>query len=102
VIGAAEVIRCIEDGELYLEGLYVRPRFQGKGYGGHLLRRVTGAVRQQGFNRIRATVDPQNIPGLSLYWQAGFKQIGNLVDHYGPGKHRLLLSLDLEATDDDR
>ncbi|MBE0428383.1 MAG: GNAT family N-acetyltransferase [Thermoleophilia bacterium] len=95
VFGAAEVILTTVDGELYLEGFYVRPRYQGRGYGTQMLDGVCSQLARDGYRRLLATVDPGNSAGRGLYGKAGFAEIRYLPNRYGFGRHRLELALDL-------
>lgn len=95
IVGAAEIIRCMEDGDLYLEGFYIRPEHQGRGYGSALLAGILGTLSPSGFKRLLATVDPENQAGRRLYKKTGFMETGYVSGYYGPGCDRLLLSLDL-------
>jgi len=95
IIGAAELIRCIDPSDLYLEGFYIRPSFQKRGFGSRLLTGVMGMIAGQGFTRLLATQDPANNAASKLYEKAGFCQIDFLSDYYGAGRHRLLLAASL-------
>lgn len=97
IVGAAEIMRCMKDGDLYLEGFYIRPRFQGRGYGSSMLAGLIGMLRRTGFERLLATVDPENYAGRRIYKKTGFMDTEFLPGHYGPGRDRLLLSLDLRT-----
>ncbi|MHB1389850.1 MAG: GNAT family N-acetyltransferase [Thermoleophilia bacterium] len=97
IVGAAEIIRSMEESELYMEGLYIRPEYQGRGYGAALLADVLEYLSGAGFLHLLATVDPHNTAARRLYDGAGFKQVRHLPDHYGVGRHRLLLALRLES-----
>lgn len=95
VVGAAEIIRSMAESELYMEGFYIRPEYQGRGHGAALLAGVRQQLAGAGFKRLLATVDPANRAGCRLYDRAGFTQVSHLPDYYGPGRHRLLLALGL-------
>ncbi|MHB0866102.1 MAG: GNAT family N-acetyltransferase [Thermoleophilia bacterium] len=95
IVGAAEIIRSLEESELYMEGFYIRPGYQGRGYGAALLAGVCDSLAGAGFRRLLATVDPGNLAGCRLYERAGFTRVSDLPDHYGAGRHRSLLSLKL-------
>jgi len=102
-VGAAEVLICMGEDEqmsdtgndLYLEGLYISPEHQGKGYGATLLFEVVSNLANGKFRRILATVDPENEAGRRLYHRVGFREIAELPDHYGAGRHRLSIELEL-------
>lgn len=97
IVGGAEVLRCLQEGDLYLEGLYISPAHQGRGHGARLLTHVIEASSQAGYRRLLATVDPENEAGRRLYGKAGFRETGWLPDHYGPGRHRLGIELELDV-----
>ncbi|MFA6001637.1 MAG: GNAT family N-acetyltransferase [Thermoleophilia bacterium] len=97
IIGSAEIVRCLEEGDLYLEGMYIRPEYQRMGYGASLLSGVFGILSQEAFNRILVTLDPVNEAGRRLYEKSGFSEIDYLPDHYGPGRNRLLMAASLET-----
>lgn len=52
---------------LYLEDLFVRPRFRGQGFGGALLRRLAGITRDNGFARMEWVVLNWNTPAIAVY-----------------------------------
>lgn len=97
IVGAAEIIRCLEGDDLYLEGFYIRPEFQRRGHGRRLLDEIIALLAREDFNRLLATVDPGNEAGQRLYGGAGFSQCDYLPDHYGQGRHRLLMARDLRT-----
>jgi len=99
IIGSAEIIRCLEEGDLYLEGFYVRPEFQRKGYGTAILTGVLEVLSRESFDRLLVTLAPENEPGRRLYEKTGFSEIDYLPDHYGPGRSRLLMAAPLKAGD---
>ncbi len=95
IAGAAEIIRCIEDEDLYLEGFYIRPAYQRQGYGTGLLNGVKELLARERFKRLLVTLAPENEGGFRLYQKTGFKEIDYLPDRYGTARHRLLLAAEL-------
>lgn len=95
IIGSAEILRCLEEGDLYLEGLYVRPEYQRMGYGTGILSGVLKVLSREAFSRILVTLAPENEAGRRLYEKTGFCEIDYLPDHYGPGRSRLLMAASL-------
>ena len=92
-VASAQVIRCRREGELYMDGLYVRERFRGRGIGGALLRGVLDQLSGPGsFRRLLVTVDPGNAAALSLYRARDFRVVDEMPQFYGPGADRLLLA----------
>ncbi|MFA5809595.1 MAG: GNAT family N-acetyltransferase [Thermoleophilia bacterium] len=98
IIGSAEILRCLEEGDLYLEGLYVRPEYQRLGYGTSLLTGVLNVLSRKVFDRILVTLAPENEAGRRLYEKTGFYEIDYLPDHYGPGRSRLLMAAPLTTS----
>lgn len=95
IVGSAEIIRCMEDRDLYMEGFYIRNRYRRQGYGTTLLNDVKALLDREGFERLLVTLAPENEAGLRLYEATGFREIDYLPDHYGTGRHRLLLAVEL-------
>ncbi|MHB8792429.1 MAG: GNAT family N-acetyltransferase [Thermoleophilia bacterium] len=95
IVGAAEILGILDDGDIYLEGFYIRPDLQGRGYGTELMLGVIDLVAREGFSRMLVTLAPENEAGMKLYDRTGFREVDYLPDHYGPGRHRLLLAVEL-------
>lgn len=95
VIGSAQVIRCVSEGDLYMDIFYIRPKFRRKRHGTAFIREVLRRLGGHGYSRLLATVAPGNTPALAFYDASGFKQTGELPDFYGEGKDRLLVAASL-------
>lgn len=95
IVGSAEILGFIESGDLYLEGFYIRPELQGRGYGTEMMLGVMELLSREGFSRMLVTLDPDNEAGMKLYDRTGFREVDYLPDHYGPGRNRLLLAVEL-------
>lgn len=86
----AEVIFALEDGEavgfalffhnfstflgragLYLEDLYVRPAYRGKGYGKGLLKRLAAIAVERGCGRLEWSCLNWNRPSIDFYLSLG-------------------------------
>lgn len=91
IVGVAEILRCLEGHDLYLEGFYIRDAYRRRGYGKALLNSIKELVAKEGYERLLVTLAPENEAGLCLYQSTGFIEIDYLPDHYGKGRHRLLL-----------
>lgn len=98
IVGTAEIIRCLEGRDLYLEGFYIRGEYRRCGYGKALLNSIKNLVAKEGYERLLVTLAPENEAGLHLYQSTGFTEIDYLPDHYGSSRHRLLLQYDLKAS----
>jgi GNAT superfamily N-acetyltransferase len=57
----------------YLEDLFVRPQFRGKGYGREMLRHVARLARKKGFATISWSVLHWNKPAIGFYRHLGAK-----------------------------
>ncbi len=69
---------------------------RGKGFGRRLMEHLLPELAEKGWKRLQLTVDPANTPAVSLYTRAfRFRQIDQIADCLGPGKHRLLLETTL-------
>lgn len=56
---------------LYLEDLFVRPAFRGRGYGEALLRHLAGVATERGCARFEWSVLDWNEPALAFYRKLG-------------------------------
>ncbi len=95
VIGSAQIIRCLERGDLYMDAFYIRPFYRRAGYGKAFLVELTKQLGKLGFKRLLATMDPGKRAAVRLYAGAGFDVIDNLPDYYGQGRHRFLIAASL-------
>ncbi|MDO8736221.1 MAG: GNAT family N-acetyltransferase [Thermoleophilia bacterium] len=96
-VGAAEILGILDSGDIYLEGFYIRPEMQGRGHGTELMLGVIDLLAREGFKRMLVTLAPENEAGTKLYDKTGFREIDYLPDHYGAGRHRLLLAVELRG-----
>ena len=95
IAGSAQIIRCLEEGDLYMDIFYIRPAFRGRGYGSRFLAGILEQLPRERFLRLLVTVDPRNSRGMSLFEAAGFSEVDRLDDYYGYGRHRLLMAASL-------
>jgi GNAT superfamily N-acetyltransferase len=56
---------------IYLEDLYVRPEFRGRGYGKALLMRLTELARERNCGRVEWAVLNWNTPSIEFYKSLG-------------------------------
>jgi GNAT superfamily N-acetyltransferase len=56
---------------LYLEDLYVRPAFRGRGFGKALLARLAALARERGCGRVEWAVLDWNAPAIGFYRRLG-------------------------------
>ena len=88
----AEVIFALEDGKevgfalffhnfstflgragIYLEDLFVRPRYRGKGYGKALLKKLARSAKERGCGRLEWWCLDWNKPSIDFYLSLGAK-----------------------------
>ncbi len=60
---------------VWIEDIYIRPEYRGKGFGTSLLQFVTDRYRGQAV-RIRLEAEPDNARALRLYKDSGFRELG--------------------------
>ena len=56
---------------IYLEDLYVRPAYRGRGLGKALLETLTGIARERGYGRVEWSVLDWNTPAQDFYRSLG-------------------------------
>ncbi len=96
--GVADVLRDWKDPELaFVVGFTIREGRRGMGFGAQFLHELLHRLHNDGIKMIQLTVDPGCKQAISIYRKAGFKQVAELADEYGPGIDRLLFELDLNA-----
>jgi ribosomal protein S18 acetylase RimI-like enzyme len=80
----------------FLFSLAVAGHCRRQGLAARLLQAVLDQARADGFSHLELTVDPDNTAAQRLYLDRfGFRLDRRLPDLLGPGRHRLLLSLEL-------
>ncbi|MDA8441642.1 MAG: GNAT family N-acetyltransferase [Peptococcaceae bacterium] len=99
IIGIAILMRDWEDiAKAYLIDYAIAEQFQGQGLGYHFLVEICKNLKEQGFERVGLTVDPENIGAVKLYKdKLGFKVAEMRENEYGKGHNRLIMRLDLTA-----
>ncbi|MFE9605204.1 GNAT family N-acetyltransferase [Streptomyces hokutonensis] len=80
----------------WILSLAITQDLQGQGLGRRLMVESLSHLRSEGVHEVRLTVDPDNDPAVFLYRHLGFVLAGDLrKDYFGPGEHRLLMTLAL-------
>lgn len=59
----------------WIEEIYIRPEFQGKGIGGAVLRRLKEDAEKSGAARLRLEYEPSNVRAVRLYEKYGFVRL---------------------------
>ncbi|MFE1437376.1 GNAT family N-acetyltransferase [Streptomyces sp. NPDC058739] len=77
--------------------LGVAPTLHGQGWGRRLMEAMLDHLRRRGTGTVNLAVDPANDPAIALYHSLGFTASpgGPRLDYFGPGEHRLLMTLTL-------
>jgi ribosomal-protein-alanine N-acetyltransferase len=76
--------------------LAVIPHQRGHGLGRRLMVEVLRRLRTEGVRQVRLTVEPTSEAAITLYQSLGFSsEEGVVKDYFGPGEHRLLMTLAL-------
>ena len=80
MIGYFVIMQVVD--EAHLLSISVTQKYQGKGFGSHLLGEVFNAARDLGTEQVLLEVRPSNEAGLALYKRFGFEQVGRRRDYY--------------------
>lgn len=99
-------------GVYFLWQIGVTPGQRGTGLAQQLLETLERRVRAAGYHTIELTVDPANEPSYRLFRSAGYANVSRqedsaievdgrwaVEDHYGPGRHFVLLAKRINETD---
>ncbi|MDU4960732.1 MAG: GNAT family N-acetyltransferase [Sporomusaceae bacterium] len=82
----------------YMVGVAVDEHWRGQGIAYALLRESFRLLQRQSLRYVELTVAPENAAALALYEsKLGFSRSGYRENEYGPGEHRLILTLDLNG-----
>lgn len=86
VIGLAELsARNIVDGCLsspvaYLEGLYLKPAYRGRGLGREAVKHILDWCREKGFSELATDAELANTQAQSFYKALGFEETDRVVE----------------------
>lgn len=95
VVGSCQLLRTWDEpGTFWVFGFYIRPDWQGQGFGRELLRGVIEEVSRVGGTGIVLSVAVPNRAALDLYLSFGFRIVEEIADFYGPGEDRYMLRWD--------
>lgn len=76
---------------VYISGLVISPKFQGKGIGRQALAQILEELKS--VKRVDINVHPANERALKLYRSFGFIEESRKENYYGDGEPRLILVL---------
>ncbi|MFF3498006.1 GNAT family N-acetyltransferase [Streptomyces sp. NPDC003247] len=81
----------------WILSLGIAPGLRGQGLGRRLMTRILGHLRAAGVRSVSLSVEPGNDSAVALYRSLGFvpDPDGPRKDYFGPGEHRLLMTLSL-------
>lgn len=97
ILGIANFSRAWDENKLaYLSDYAIAEEARGQSIGKEFLGIVLEDIKNQGFQRVQLTVDPDNEPALALYESLGFKKDKFVEKLYGPGEDRYIMDLDLD------
>ncbi len=71
---------------IYLEDLYVRPKFRGQGIGTALLKRLAAIANERGCGRLEWSVLKWNKPAIDFYEKIGARPLEEWVTYRLAGK----------------
>ncbi|MEU3275716.1 GNAT family N-acetyltransferase [Streptomyces antibioticus] len=85
------------DAQSWILSLGITPELRRQGLGRELMTRILGLLRAKGTHAVWLSVEPGNDSAVALYRSLGFvpEPQGPRLDYFGPGEHRLLMSLAL-------
>ncbi|CAM5411991.1 N-acetyltransferase OS=Streptomyces aurantiogriseus OX=66870 GN=GCM10010251_37950 PE=4 SV=1 [Streptomyces aurantiogriseus] len=81
----------------WILSLGIAPGLRGQGLGKQLMTQILGHLRAEGVHSVTLSVEPRNHAAIALYQSLGFTADpgGPRQDYFGPGAHRLLMTLSL-------
>ena len=92
IAGSCQLLRMLDEpGFFYVVGIYVRPRWRGRGLGRAFLLALAAELRSLGAEGMLLTVAPNNEGALGLYKSVGFESETFIRDFYGDGEDRHIL-----------
>lgn len=92
IVGSCQLLRMFDEpGFFYVVGIYIRPRWQGRGLGRAFLLALAEEVGRTGGRGFVLTVAPKNEGALQLYRSAGFVEEAFIPAFYGEGEDRHIL-----------
>lgn len=71
--------------------LAVLPDSRGKGLGELLTQNILSNFSERNVKELRLTVEPDNLPAISLYKKVGFKDLSLEKNYFGSGCDRIIM-----------
>jgi len=72
-------LRKLEDGVGEIKRMYIRPQYQGKGYGKEMMARLTDRARELGYHTLRLDTAYFLKVAVHIYKSAGFRERGKYL-----------------------
>ena len=70
---------CLSSPVAYLEGLYLKPRFQNKGIGKEIIKLVLNWCKKHGFSELATDTELANTGAQKFYKTVGFEEVDRVV-----------------------
>ena len=70
---------CLSSPVAYLEGLYLKPEYQGKGLGRKAMKLIITLCRDKGFSELATDTNFENLRARAFYKALGFEELENIV-----------------------
>ena len=71
---------CLTSPVAYLEGLYLRSEYRGKGMGKEVIKMILDWCRTNGFSELATDTELSNTKAQSFYQSAGFEETDRVVE----------------------
>lgn len=91
LLSVAQYQGVLAKNSVFLYGFSTPKSERGKGYGKKLLESTHNLLKEKGIEKIYLTVDPKNLPAISMYEKVGYKIEELQKDEYGEGVDRYLM-----------
>jgi len=72
---------CLSSPVAYLEGLYLKPPYRGKGVGKGAIRLIMEWCRDRGFSELATDTELANVKAQSFYNSVGFQETDRVVEY---------------------
>lgn len=72
---------CLSSPVAYLEGLYLKPEYRGRGLGKEAMRLVMDWCRDKGFSELATDAELENLRAQKFYSMLGFEETDRVVEY---------------------
>jgi len=70
---------CLTSPVAYLEGLYLKPKYRGKGLGRTVIKQIMSLCRESGFTELATDTNYDNFRARAFYKAIGFEELEQVV-----------------------